>query len=155
MKKLKYDLHCKSTFIAFGPPSFLNCPRTADDDRPLYLAFSLETFYGANYTISMQLLRWIFLEKWSRYIQDDCLSESDTVLTKISGSKTVEATEGSRYLHNEDLHNLYSSPNTHYDDDKIKRGETGESYSTSGKQEMYTEFWLEKQQQRPLGKPRR
>jgi hypothetical protein len=31
---------------------------------------------------------------------------------KISGTKTEEATAESRILHNEELHNLYSRPNT-------------------------------------------
>jgi hypothetical protein len=40
------------------------------------------------------------------------------VLRRIFGPKRVEVTGGRRKLHNEELHNLYSSP-------KVKEDETG------------------------------
>jgi hypothetical protein len=45
-------------------------------------------------------------ETWS-----DIKGATQTVLRRIFGSKRDEVPEGWRKLHNEELHNLYSSPN--------------------------------------------
>jgi hypothetical protein len=53
------------------------------------------------------------------------------MLRRICGPKREEGTEHWRKLHNEELHNLYSSPNT-IEDDHIKECEIGRACSTMG-----------------------
>jgi hypothetical protein len=54
------------------------------------------------------------------------------VLRGIFGPKGKEATEGERELHNEELHNFYSSQNI-IRIIKIKETDTGEACSTHGR----------------------
>jgi hypothetical protein len=61
--------------------------------------------YGLNTDVSSILsLVWIF--KCANNIS----SESDQLVRRMFGPKRDEATGGWRKLHNEELHNLYSSP---------------------------------------------
>jgi hypothetical protein len=49
-------------------------------------------------------------ETWPLKLREERVFEN-TVLRRIFGPKRDEVTGGSRKLHNEELHNLYSSPN--------------------------------------------
>jgi hypothetical protein len=54
------------------------------------------------------------------------------VLRRIFGPKRDEVLGGCRKLHNEELHNLYSSPNTDNYNDEVKEDEMGRACSTKG-----------------------
>jgi hypothetical protein len=58
-------------------------------------------------------------------------------------------------LHNEELHNLYASPN--YQDDQIKENEMGGACNTheSERRNAYEIFVGKPEGKRPLGRPRR
>jgi hypothetical protein len=53
------------------------------------------------------------------------------VLRRIFAPKKDEATGGCSKLHNEELHNLYSSPNI-INDDQVKEDEMGRACSPNG-----------------------
>jgi hypothetical protein len=58
------------------------------------------------------------------------------VLRRISGPKRDEVTEGWRKLHNDELHNLYTSPST-IRNDQVKEYEIGRACSTNEGDEEY------------------
>jgi hypothetical protein len=74
------------------------------------------------------------------------------MLRRIFGPKRDEVMGDWRKLHNEELHNLYSSPYII----KIKSRRM-RACSTNGGDEEYTYigYWRESQKQIPLGRPRR
>jgi hypothetical protein len=57
------------------------------------------------------------------------------VLRRIFGSKRNEVTGGWRKLHNEEFHNLYSSPSTYNYNDQVKEDEMGRACSINGGEE--------------------
>jgi hypothetical protein len=73
------------------------------------------------------------------------------VLRRIFGPKRDEATEGWRKLRNEELHDLYSSPNIV----RVRENEMGGVCSTDGEERgMYRVFVGKPEGKRPLGRPR-
>jgi hypothetical protein len=71
-------------------------------------------------------------------------------LRRIFGPKRDEVTGGWRKLHNEELHNLYSSPG------QDKKGEMGGACSTNGEERNAYRILMGKPEgKRPLGRPRR
>jgi hypothetical protein len=75
------------------------------------------------------------------------------VLRWIFGPKRDEVTGGWRRLHNEELHNLYSSPSIIR---MIKENEMGRACSTNGtKKNAYSILGGMPEGKRPLGRPRR
>jgi hypothetical protein len=73
------------------------------------------------------------------------------VLRRIFGPKRDEVRGGWRKLHNEELHNLYSSPNI-IRMIKSKRMGCAGHVAQMGRKEMHTEFWLENQKERTTRK---
>jgi hypothetical protein len=70
-------------------------------------------------------------------------------LRRIFGPKREEVAGGWRRLHNEGLHNLYSSPN-------VKEDEMGRACSPHGRDEKCRQnFGRKPERKRPLGRPRR
>jgi hypothetical protein len=67
----------------------------------------------------------------------------NSVLKRIFGPKRDEVTGGWRKLHNEQLHNLYSSPS------KMRWAGYVAACGRSG---MYTEFWWEARRKETTGK---
>jgi hypothetical protein len=59
------------------------------------------------------------------------------VLRRIFGPKRDEVTGCLRKLHNEELHNLYSSPNTN---DQVKEDEMSRACSTNWENGMHIEY---------------
>jgi hypothetical protein len=75
------------------------------------------------------------------------------VLRKLFGPKRDEVTGDWRKLHNEELHNLYSSPNIIR---MIKADEMGRACNTNGGKRNAYRIWVGKPEgKRPLGTPRR
>jgi hypothetical protein len=66
------------------------------------------------------------------------------VLRRIFGPKRDEVTGERRKLHNEELHDLYSSPNIIR---QVKVNEVGGAYGTHGR-EKCTRFWWESPKER-------
>jgi hypothetical protein len=78
------------------------------------------------------------------------------VLSRIVGLKRDEVTEDWRKLHNEELHNVYSSPNIirMIKSKRIRRpGHVGRRMGA--KRNAYTIFVGKQEGKRPLGRPRR
>jgi hypothetical protein len=72
---------------------------------------------------------------------------------RIFGPNRKEVTGAWRKLHNEELHNLYSSPNII---DQVKEDEMGRACSTNGEKINACRIWVGKPEgKRPLGRPRR
>jgi hypothetical protein len=69
------------------------------------------------------------------------------VLRRIFGSKTDEGTGGWRKLYNEELHNLYSSPNI-IRMIKSRMGRWAENAARMGRRRMDIGYWLEIQKER-------
>jgi hypothetical protein len=70
------------------------------------------------------------------------------VLRRIFGPKRDEVTGGWRKLHNEEVHNLYSSPNIIIII-KSRKDEVGRACSTNvGKGGMHIGYWWESQKER-------
>jgi hypothetical protein len=75
------------------------------------------------------------------------------VLRRIFRPKRDEVTGEWRKLHNEELHNLYSSPDIIR---QVKANEVGGSCGTHGKEEKSVQGYGGKPEgKRPLGRPRR
>jgi hypothetical protein len=71
------------------------------------------------------------------------------VLTKVFGPKRVEVTEGCRKLHNEKVHNMYSSPG-------IIRRIKSRRTRWSGHGQLRNAYWIltgKLEVKRPLGRP--
>jgi hypothetical protein len=68
-------------------------------------------------------------------------------LRRIFGPKRAEVTGGWRKLHEEELHNLYSSPsiNKKYE---VKDDEMGRVCSMNEKKRMHIGYWWESQKER-------
>jgi hypothetical protein len=78
------------------------------------------------------------------------------VLRTIFGPKRDEVTGDWRKLHNEGLHNLYSSPNIITYNDQVKEDEMGRACSTNGENwNAYRILVGKPEGKRPLGRPRR
>jgi hypothetical protein len=79
------------------------------------------------------------------------------VLRKIFGPKRDEVTGGWRKLHNEELHNLYSSPSTYLIRmNKLRRMRlAGRVAQMSEKMNAYRILVGKPEEKRPLGRPRR
>jgi hypothetical protein len=76
------------------------------------------------------------------------------VLRRTFGPKRDEVAGGCRKLHNEELHNLYSSPNIK--NDQVKKDEMGRACSTNGaKRNAYRILVGKPEEKRSLGRPRR
>jgi hypothetical protein len=75
------------------------------------------------------------------------------VLIRIFGPKRDEVTGGWRRLHNEELHNLYSSPSIVRIANQIKKDEMGGACSTNGEEEKCI-LVGKAEGKRPLGRPR-
>jgi hypothetical protein len=69
------------------------------------------------------------------------------VLRRIFGSKRDEVTGGWRKLHNEELHNLYSSPSI-IRMIKSRRLRSAGHVERMGRREMYIEYWRESHKER-------
>jgi hypothetical protein len=79
----------------------------------------------------------------------------NNVLRRIFGPKRDEGTEGWRKLHNEELHNLYSSQNTIRMINQVKEDEMGRAFSTNGERRKSYRILVGKPGgKRPLGRPR-
>jgi hypothetical protein len=77
------------------------------------------------------------------------------VLRRIFGPKRDEVTEGWKKLHNNELHNLCSSPSI-ISNDQVKGDEMGRAYSMNwGKSNAYWILVGKPEGKRPLGRPRR
>jgi hypothetical protein len=68
------------------------------------------------------------------------------VLRRIFGPKGDEVTGGWRKLHNEELHNLYSSPSIIRIKSRLMRWAL--HVARMGRTEMHIEFWSESQKER-------
>jgi hypothetical protein len=77
------------------------------------------------------------------------------VLRRIFGPKTGEVTGGWRKLHNEELHNLYSSPSIIRMIKSMRMGWTGHVARIREKRDVYRIFMGKPEGKRPLGRPRR
>jgi hypothetical protein len=75
------------------------------------------------------------------------------MLTRISGPKREEVTGGWRTVHNEELHNLYASPNINRMITS-RRMKMDETCSTHGRNEKYNILDRKPEGKRPLGRPR-
>jgi hypothetical protein len=74
------------------------------------------------------------------------------VFRRIFGPKRDEVTGGWRKLHNEELHNLYCSPNIR----TMKSGEMGDACCAHGEMRNAHNILVRKPlAKRPLGRPRR
>jgi hypothetical protein len=69
------------------------------------------------------------------------------VLRKIFGPKRDEVTGGWRKLHNEELHNLYSSPRI-ITMIKSRRMKCAEHVARMGRKGMHIGYWWERQKER-------
>jgi hypothetical protein len=69
----------------------------------------------------------------------------NSVLRRIFGPRWDEVAGGWRKLHNEELHNLYSSPSTIR---MIKEDEMGRARSAWGQRGMHIGYWWESQKER-------
>jgi hypothetical protein len=79
------------------------------------------------------------------------------VLRRIIGSKRHEVTGGLRKLHEEELHNLYCSPNIIRMMKSNRMRWAGHVARMGGgrmrrRRRMHIEFWWESQNERPLGR---
>jgi hypothetical protein len=74
------------------------------------------------------------------------------VLRRMFGSKRDEVIGEWRNLHNEELHNLYSSPNTRMTNSRWMRWEG--HVARVGIRVMYEEYWWESQTERTTSKTR-
>jgi hypothetical protein len=74
------------------------------------------------------------LETWSLTLREEHRLRvfENRVLRRIFGPKRDEVTGGWRKLHNEELHNLYSSPGTIKI--KVREGEIGRACSPHGRE---------------------
>ena len=82
-------------------------------------------------------------ETWSLTLREERRLRlcTNRALRKIFGPKSDEVEREWRKLHNEELHDLYYSPNI-FSGDKIEKNEMGGAYSTYGERgEAYTGFW--------------
>jgi hypothetical protein len=81
-------------------------------------------------------------EIWSLTLREEqSLWEFQTrVLWKIFGPKQQNVTQEWRKLHNEDLHDLYSSPNILWVI-KSKRMRWAVNVASMGRREIHTEYW--------------
>jgi hypothetical protein len=77
------------------------------------------------------------------------------VLRRIFGSKIDEVTGGYRKLHNEDLHNLYSSPSIIRMIKSRRMGWAGHVGRMWEKRNAYRILVGKPEGKRPLGRPRR
>ena len=77
-------------------------------------------------------------ETWSLTLQEEMKLRvfENMVLRRIFGPKRDEVTEEWRRLHNEELNDLYSSPNV-FSADQIEKNEVGGTCSTCGGEEMW------------------
>jgi hypothetical protein len=77
------------------------------------------------------------------------------VLRRISGLKTDEVTRGSRKLHNQELHNLYSSPSIIRHIKCRRMRWPGHVALMEEKRNAYSMLVGKPEGKRPLGRPRR
>jgi hypothetical protein len=97
-------------------------------------------------------------ESWSLTLREELRLRvfENRVLRRIFGPKRDEVTREWRKLHNEDLNDLYFSPNIVGTCDQMEKNEKGETCSTRGdKRGVYKVLVVRTVGKRPLGKPRR
>jgi hypothetical protein len=75
------------------------------------------------------------------------------VLRRIFGPKRDEVIGGGRKLHNEELHNLYPSPNI-IRTTKSRKMRCAGNVARIRRREMHIGYWWESQKGRPLGRSR-
>jgi hypothetical protein len=73
-----------------------------------------------------------------------CLKKENRVLRRIFGPKRDEVTRGWRKLHNEELHNLYSSPSI-IRMMKSRRMRWVKHVARIGRKGMYIRYWWKSQ----------
>jgi hypothetical protein len=77
------------------------------------------------------------------------------VLRHVLGLETHEVTGGWRRLHNNELCDLYPSPNNYYSRDKIRKNETGGTCGIMGeRRNVYRVLVGKPEGKRPLRTPR-
>jgi hypothetical protein len=92
-------------------------------------------------------------ETWSLTLREEHrLRVFENRVLRIFGPKRNEETGGWRKLHNEELHNLYSSPSII---GMIKNDEMGGACSTNGEKRNAYRILVGKPGRRPLGRIRR
>jgi hypothetical protein len=75
-------------------------------------------------------------ETWSLTLREEHrLRVFENRVLRIFGPKRDEVTAGWRKLHNEELHNLYSSPRIIMYNEQVKENEMGRACSTNGGEE--------------------
>jgi hypothetical protein len=77
------------------------------------------------------------------------------MLRRVSGPKRDEMTEGWRKLHNEELHNLYSSPNIIRMTKSSRMRRAGHVARMGEKRNAYRMLVGKLERKTPLGRPRR
>jgi hypothetical protein len=96
-------------------------------------------------------------ETWSPTLREEHTLRvfENRVLRRISGPKRVEVTGGWRKQHNEELHNLYSSPNIIRIIKSMRMRWAGHVARMGEKKNVYRLLVGKPEGKRPLGRPRR
>jgi hypothetical protein len=94
-------------------------------------------------------------ETWSLTLREEHrLRASEKWVLRIFGPTRDEVMEGWKKLHNEEVHNLYSSPSI-IRMTKPRRMRWAGHVARMGRRGIYIEHWWESQKERPLGRQRR
>jgi hypothetical protein len=96
-------------------------------------------------------------ETWSLTVREEHKLRvfENRLLRRIFGPKRNRVTEGWRKLHNEELHNLYSSPSIIRTIKSRSMRWAGHVARMGGKRNVYTLLVGKPERKRPLGRPRR
>jgi hypothetical protein len=99
-----------STNVAISTPQIIN------QDWNIYIVFYVQYHMGLlKLFLRSKALVSYGCETWSLTLREEHRQRvfENRVLRRSFGTKRDEVTGGWRKLHNEELHNLYSSPSTH------------------------------------------